>query len=303
MATKTKKRGVTGRKWKRHNRRVLSIGDVDGQGMLTVRNPDMGTRNGHRYALVHCGCGCNVNVEVRIDNFIAGTASCLTRKRKHDRGFMQKHDHIKKAQLIGKVLDGVKLPETAVAAAREYAQRLANDAQLQAEVRQWNKASLAERDIKRAKQLAGVSTATPTPAVIVPAPTPLQTLIQQLKAEMPAVYERLHDFKQLSVDNIKRALSGDLTPRVAYSPREGPPIVSPLVALVAPAPRKTEVIAVGETPYTATEECHYATQDYFNTFKKMPDDDFDLRAWYQEHLKPKAKQTTRQEHSPMPTAV
>ena len=54
----------------------------------------------------------------------------------------------------------------------------------------------------------------------VTAPT-LTPLAQQLKAENPAVFERLRGFQQLTPDNIKRALAGDMTIRPGYSPVEG----------------------------------------------------------------------------------
>jgi hypothetical protein len=61
------------------------------------------------------------------------------------------------------------------------------------------------------------------PAAIALAPTlsPHSPLAQQLKAEQPAVFERLREFLQLSPDNIKRALAGDMTSRPGYSPVEG----------------------------------------------------------------------------------
>jgi hypothetical protein len=231
---------------------------------------------------------------------MAGEVSSDTRKKAQRKRFMQNKLHIDNMRLIGKVLLGVKLPETAIAAAREYALRLTNDAQLQEEVRLFNCASLAKRDIERARQLAAVSStpalkegwfaspgpAAPTPAVV-KAPSQLQMLSQQLRNEMPAVFERLRGFKQLTPENILKALSGDLAECPGYSPVDNePPAVAPVVAKKP----THQHIEMGELPYELTEEGEDATQAYWNKYKHAPPEGFDLQAFYKEWWKPTPKE-------------
>ena len=148
---KSKKRGVQGRRWARSDRRPLTPGQRDSSGLLEIVAPDLGTENGHRCALARCLCGCRLeNKKVRIDNFLAGTASCPTRRRKHNRDFMERKKHIEMTQLINSLVNGVKLPESATKAAVTYAQELVRRPELKATVRSSFKSDLAERDIKRA---------------------------------------------------------------------------------------------------------------------------------------------------------
>lgn len=153
---KLKKRGVSGRRWVRSDRRILEPGQRDKSGLLEVMTADVGTKGGHRYALVECLCGCRFRGEVRIDNFLAGTASCPTRRKAANRRFMERKTHIERMKMIGALLDGKNLPEAAQKVAVNYAGELASNAELRAKVRAFTQSkSLAERDIKRAVQLAG----------------------------------------------------------------------------------------------------------------------------------------------------
>jgi hypothetical protein len=133
--------------------------------------PDAGTKGKNRYALVECLCGCRFRGEVRIDNFLAGAASCPTRRKAANRRFMERKTHIERMKMIGAILDGKNLPEAAHKVAVDYAGELASNAELRGKVRAFTQSkSLAERDIKRAVQLAGrtkpvQSVTTPTPEV------------------------------------------------------------------------------------------------------------------------------------------
>ena len=152
---KSKRRGVTGRRWKRNDSQPLVHGDVDPTGLLTIINPDLGTKNGHRYASARCGCGCNAVVEARIDNFRAGKASCPTRRKAQKRQYMIRQEHINKVKLFDAMLSNTSTGLTAAAidAGVEYAQRLTTDTTLQVDVKATFKPDLAARDLKRAAQV------------------------------------------------------------------------------------------------------------------------------------------------------
>lgn len=152
---KTKRRGVSGRRWKRTDRPFLALGDLDPSGLLTVVNPDLGTRNGYRYASAQCGCGCNMVIEARIDNFRAGKVSCPTRRKEQKRLYMVGKEHIEKMKLLGKMLDASPaVLATAIVVGLDYARRLTTDTALQADVKATYKPDLAARDLKRAAQVA-----------------------------------------------------------------------------------------------------------------------------------------------------
>src|ERR1035441_5081849 len=97
---KSNKRGVTGRRWQPKDRPALAQGYIDPKGLLTVVNPDVGTRKRFRYASVRCGCGCNIVTDVRIDNLRAGKASCPTRRTQQKRLFMVTKEHLKMMKLL-----------------------------------------------------------------------------------------------------------------------------------------------------------------------------------------------------------
>src|ERR1019366_149447 len=116
---KGRKHGISGRTWKRKDAPPMPVSYnltatpptltgipaarvVDPSGFLTVVNPDIGTRNGHRYALVRCGCGCKMEIEARIDNLRAGTVSCPTRRKEHNRRIMVGRGNIEKMKIIGR---------------------------------------------------------------------------------------------------------------------------------------------------------------------------------------------------------
>jgi hypothetical protein len=101
------------------------------------------------------------------------------------------------------------------------------------------------------------------PAVIALAPTLSldSPLAQQLKAEQPAVFERLRGFQQLTPDNIKRALAGDMTIRPGYSPVEGEYTPTPQKQEPAPPPLDLSELK----PYLQD-----ALQLGFVTFSKLP---------------------------------
>ena len=173
-AKKSRRRGVTGRTWKRIDRHSLAHGDVDPSGLLTIIDPDLGTRNGRRYASARCGCGCNAVVEARIDNLRAGKTSCPTRRRAQKRSYMVKKGHIDKMKLLGTVLSAAarQLPAEAVTAGLEYAQRLLNDTTLQTEVKASFKPDLSARDLKRAGEVAAKYGAAPVTKVVANAVPP-----------------------------------------------------------------------------------------------------------------------------------
>src|ERR1039457_4246744 len=151
---KPTKRGAEGRRWTRKDRPVLEPGQRDESGLLEILTPDAGTKGGHRYCLAQCLCGCNVVVEIRIDNFLAGKASCPTRRKAANRKAMEQKQHIKMMQLINAIISGKNRPESARDAAVRYACHVTADTQLQAQIRRRNSKSLADRDIKRCAELA-----------------------------------------------------------------------------------------------------------------------------------------------------
>ena len=133
---KSKRRGATGRTWKRKDSPTLMPSynlapmapltgipvpqTVDPAGMLTVINPDLGTKNGHRYCSARCGCGCKMIVEVRVAHFRTGKASCPTRRKEQKRVHMVGKEHIEKMKLLGRILDPTAaLPAIAVTAAAQ----------------------------------------------------------------------------------------------------------------------------------------------------------------------------------------
>jgi len=86
---------------------------------------------------------------------------------------MEQKKHIEMMRLINVISNRKNLPEAARAAAVRYACHVTGDTQLQAQIRERNRKSLAERDIKRCTELAakqGVKAVTP-PAPVVTAPT------------------------------------------------------------------------------------------------------------------------------------
>ena len=89
---------------------------------------------------------------------------------------MEQKQHIKMMQLINAIISGKNRPELARDAAVRYARHVTADTQLQAQIRQRNSKSLADRDIKRCAELAakqGVKPVTqPAPVAAAPvAPT------------------------------------------------------------------------------------------------------------------------------------
>ena len=66
---------------------------------------------------------------------------------------MEKGKHIKMSRFINAIVQGAEPPAPEMQAAIAYAQELASRPDLQAAVRAEFKTDLAERDIKRAKQL------------------------------------------------------------------------------------------------------------------------------------------------------
>jgi hypothetical protein len=87
---------------------------------------------------------------------------------------MEQKKHIEMMRLINVISNGKNLPGTARDAAVRYACHVAADTQLQAQIRERNSKSLAERDIKRCTELAakqGVKAVTlPPPVEAAPAP-------------------------------------------------------------------------------------------------------------------------------------
>jgi len=126
-AKKQKKRGSTGRRWTRKDRPTLRLGQPDKSGMLETVTPDAGTKGGHRYCLAQCLCGCDAVVEIRIDNFLAGKASCPTRRKAANRRAMEQKKHIEMMRLINVISNGKNLPGTARDAAVRYACHVAAD--------------------------------------------------------------------------------------------------------------------------------------------------------------------------------
>src|SRR6266496_1145852 len=104
MRKRRKRRYSVTRKWKRKDSPSLAPGDLDPSGMLAIVNPDLGTRNGDRYAAVRCRCGCNIVIETRIDNWQAGKASCPTRRKAQKRQYMVRKEHLEKMKLLERML-------------------------------------------------------------------------------------------------------------------------------------------------------------------------------------------------------
>ena len=149
--SKSKRHGVKGRRWSRKDK--PSVKPVDPSGKLTLINPDVGTKHGNRYASARCGC-CNETIEVRIDNYNAGKASCPTRRKQAQRDYKMRETHIKMIKLVTLLHEGKKLNAPATAAAIKYAKKLTADPALQEFVRREFKQDLADRDIRRAAQVA-----------------------------------------------------------------------------------------------------------------------------------------------------
>lgn len=196
MRKRRKKRYSVTRRWKRKDSPLLAPGDLDPSGLLEIVNPDLGTKNGERYASARCRCGCTVgHISVRITHFRAGKASCPTRRRAHNRRAMIRKEHIKQMQLLGDVLRGVGLPAAAIKAGVEYAQRLTTDTALRAEVTATFNQSLAERDFKRADQVvqkfgnAPVKVAVPNAPVTANKPKLPDLLAHNIVCELGGRYE------------------------------------------------------------------------------------------------------------------
>jgi len=301
---KSKRRGVTGRTWKREDSPTLMPSynlapmapltgipvpqKVDPTGMLTVINPDLGTKNGHRYCSARCGCGCKMIVEVRVTHFRAGKASCPTRRKEQRRLHMVGKEHIEKMKLLGRMLDaGAALPSTAITAGLEYARRLATDAKLQADVRATYKADLAARDFKRAAQVMEQygkqkEPVKRSPNSLLSTPsTPAQTAVTSLPPyeSMPSsVFLERHAL----IDS-----KGRWTPRGRAWLKTRPPIAAvpvftPMVREVTPVKKQEIEVAI---PYEQTDAGYYALQTYWNENKKAPPDNFDLKQWFAVHRK------------------
>jgi hypothetical protein len=160
---KKKRHGVIGRKWKRKDCPPVTPGDIDPQGLLTVVR-DLGTRGGNRYILATCLCGCKALVEVQLGHFRNGKASCATRSNAQRRRFMEQKEHIQKLKLIGRILDGAKIPDATVKSAVEYATRYIADTELQAASAVNSSASLSARDLRRCNELVSKRSAPDVPA-------------------------------------------------------------------------------------------------------------------------------------------
>jgi hypothetical protein len=145
---------------------------------------------------------------------------------------MERKRHIEAMKVIGKMLDGVNLPEKLKGRAMDYANKIATDPQAQAWVRANNKSDLAERDIKRCIALTKHA-AKPPQSVTTPTPVMTQT--------------------------------------------------KPPQRTTAPTPAKRNDGLLLEKPFFETEAAHYATQEYFNEFRKMPAEDFDLESYWKAH--------------------
>lgn len=286
---KNKRYSVT-RKWKRTDSPSLARDFVS--NLLTVLDPDLGTRNEHRYASARCGCGCNMVVEVRIDNLRAGTASCPTRRKAQQRSFMEKKEHIKHMKLIGNYLKGLlNNQQGAREAAVKYAHNLTTDTGLQEMVRQAFPKDLAERDFARARQVSGIEDPLPAEPVVVP---PVQSTPPPVAVAVPAPYKgkglelvTMGFLIPFGTSTYAFTAKGEAwkdagrpdpatwtwTPQATPTAPLNIPSVTPTVNMLVATPQEWEIA----NPALAKQAVSWY---YARHNDQMPPEDFDLRAYY-----------------------
>jgi hypothetical protein len=205
---KKKRHGAIGRKWRRKDCPEFACGDIDPHGLLKVVR-DLGTRGRNRYISALCLC-CNAVVEVQLGHFRDGKASCPTRSNAQRRSFMEHKEHIAKVKLIGRILDGGKVPDATVKTAVEYATRYIGDTELQSGNAAKSSPSLAARDLRRCNELVSKHSA---PAIPTAAPRHQPTCPPAPEKPKPAARvftaEEVLDFanmKLISPEDFQRLL-------------------------------------------------------------------------------------------------
>lgn len=279
VSKRNKRRGITGRRWRRRDSPSLAPGDLDPSGKLEIVNPDIGTRGGKRYASARCHCGCNVVVEARITHFVAGKASCPTRWKAQKRGYMIRKEHIEKMKLLGRMLgtgaDGI--PIVAVNAGLEYAHRLTTDPALQAEVKNAYNPSLAVRDLKRATEVLERYGKTPEPE-----PVKTVTPTRVTGEYMPKELEPLGIMGRNTDGTYYWSVKGEAWKQAGrpdphtwgYTPPQRKPITPSTLVVKQSALTR-------ERLYIETDEGYHALEVYWQIYKHEPPDTLDLKAWYE----------------------
>lgn len=277
---------------------------------------------------------------------------------------MERKTHLDKMGLINGLFSGKNLPESARKSAIEYARKLTTSAQLRTKVREWFKASLADRDISRAAQVIassqgsshietppsvnqqtpstpgpewteadflvilaaignqpssvmleryglvderdnkytpkykaymkwyfnqrkGPSSVTPQKPIPSPAPeTQLQALIPHLDflssfGETYVTFDRVPQDKRHLIEGLRTA---GVIGKQNMLTGKGKAWLGPAAPSDATSPDQTEDAVQRSVPFCATEAGHDATQAYFNEFRKMPPEDFDLEGYWKAYI-------------------
>ena len=262
---------------------MLARGQRDAFELLEIVMPDAGTKGRNRYALAHCHCGCRArNIEVRIDNFLAGTASCPARRKAANRRAMERKEYLNKIKLVNALYDGKNLPQEAKEAAIRFARKVSGDQNTQAKIRQTWKADIAKRDIERCKAvLAEHTSSVESPPNQRPEPSPesFSSILADIGMKPLSVmlekhgligpYNKYTEKGKAYFKWLREQISASAT----STPK--PPVPAPDTA--------KSPIGLRDVPFWQTEAGHDATQAYVNEFHQMPAEGFDLESYWKNY--------------------